>query len=122
MDPQYFVYSDDVDFMYRAAKSGIVMKYLPDVTMKHKVSSLTGGSATQFAMHYCTRNRIYFTRKHFSGPRGALLIFFYRSYLLLRYLVGKDPRREWEWKRNAAVEGMKMRINKATGLRHFPAR
>ena len=43
MDDTYFVYSDDVDFCWRAFKAGITLMTLPTSRLWHKVSSLTGG-------------------------------------------------------------------------------
>jgi GT2 family glycosyltransferase len=65
MDEHYFVYWDDTDFMYRAMKAGIRLMYLPEVKLLHKVGSLTGGATSPFAIHYGTRNSLYFLLKHF---------------------------------------------------------
>jgi GT2 family glycosyltransferase len=107
MDPLYFVYSDDADFMYRAGKAGIIMKYLPSARLLHKVSSLTGG-LSPFTLRYCTRNKIYFTRKHFSIVPATFWILVYRSYLFIRYLMGRDTKDVWKWKCAAVAEGAKL--------------
>ena len=109
MDPLYFVYSDDVDFMYRALKAGMVIKYLPSCTMKHKVSSLTGGSVSPFTMRYCTRNRVYFLLKNLSSPVAAFWIAAYRFYLFLRFASRRDSREILHFKRTALREGQQMR-------------
>jgi GT2 family glycosyltransferase len=63
MDEKYFVYCDDTDFCYRAMKSGYLMYYRPDVGFYHKVSSLTGGDDSEFAIRYMVRNKVYYMRK-----------------------------------------------------------
>jgi GT2 family glycosyltransferase len=63
MDEKYFVYCDDTDFCYRAMKSGYLMYYRPDIEFYHKVSSLTGGDSSEFALRYMVRNKIYYMRK-----------------------------------------------------------
>jgi GT2 family glycosyltransferase len=67
MDEKYFVYYDDVDFIFRAVKAGYKVFYSPDFEVLHKVSSLTGGKESNFSIHYGTRNRIYFIRKSYKG-------------------------------------------------------
>ena len=104
MDPLYFVYSDDVDFMYRAHKAGLVIRYLPEAKLWHKVSSLTGG-LNAFSVRYCTRNRAYFLRKHF--PRGYARVWngFYLVYQVGRWAAGKDSFGVLKLKRDAMREG-----------------
>lgn len=65
MDEKYFVYYDDTDFLYRAHKKGFRIKYLPQLTVLHKVSSSTGGNDSPFSIYYANRNRIYFIRKNY---------------------------------------------------------
>jgi len=71
MDEAYFVYVDDLDFLYRAWKKGLKMYYLPAAKLWHKVSSLTGAESP-FSVRYNTRNRAYFCRKHLRGLRYLL--------------------------------------------------
>lgn len=110
MDSQYFAYSDDVDFMYRAMKCGLTMKYTPTCSLLHKVSSLTGGRNSEFAAHYGTRNRVYFLRKSLPRLEAAFWISIYRAHLFLRYLTGRDRREIWTIRRKAVAEGMVMRL------------
>jgi hypothetical protein len=65
MDSRYFVYVDDVDFMFRAARAGKRLLYVPEATLLHKVGRLTGGEASPFSIRMGTRNRIFFHLKHF---------------------------------------------------------
>jgi GT2 family glycosyltransferase len=108
MDPLYFVYSDDVDFMYRALKAGLVTKYLPGVTMQHKVNSLTGGSRSPFVAKYCTRNRVYFLLKNQPAVAARFWIAIYRGYLSLRFILRRDSFQVWDLKRAAVAEGWEM--------------
>jgi GT2 family glycosyltransferase len=64
MDEKYFVYYDDTDFCLRALRAGVSMFLLPDQVLFHKVSSLTGGVESDFAIKYGVRNRVYYVRKH----------------------------------------------------------
>ncbi|MBU1145305.1 MAG: glycosyltransferase family 2 protein [Firmicutes bacterium] len=71
MDENYFVYFDDVDFMYRILKNGShKLVYLDDVSFFHKVGSLTRSSEknknknvfSNFYIEYRTKNLVYFLK------------------------------------------------------------
>jgi len=108
MDQNYFVYADDTDFMFRAMRKGLTLWYAPQCQLRHKISSLTGGDNTPFAIRYMTRNRIYFYRKNFSRTKAAILVWLYRLHLSLRYLRGIDPKSVWTAKQSAVQEGLAM--------------
>ena len=72
MDEKYFVYFDDTDFLFRVKKEGVhKIYYDSDVTLFHKVGSLTKSLTKEFDRSYRThfflkqniRNHIYFLRK-----------------------------------------------------------
>jgi hypothetical protein len=89
MDEAYFVYVDDLDFLYRAWKANLTMFYLPDAKLWHKVSSLTGAESP-FSVRYNTRNRAYFSAKHLSGinyvlTNASFLFWYYWQRLTGRY-------------------------------------
>jgi len=75
MDEKYFVYVDDVDFVYRALIKGYEIWYEPTLSLYHKVSTSTGGMESDFGLRFNTRNKIYFIRKFFKFP------FFYTAQL-----------------------------------------
>lgn len=109
MDERYFVYVDDVDFMYRAMKAGIKLIYTPETTLLHKVSSLTGGDGSPFALRYQVRNWAYFQRKHL--PRWLALLWYGQTQArsFFAYLFGKNTRSKWILRRTAAKDGWGMR-------------
>jgi GT2 family glycosyltransferase len=108
MDPLYFVYMDDVDFMLRACHAGIVLKYFPFCTVNHKVSALTGGATSDFTVKYCTRNRIYFLRKHLPFPFANLSAAAYLSYCYMRLVLRRDSESTWRLKKESIAEGTRM--------------
>lgn len=67
MDSNYFVYMDDVDFIYKARKAGYSINIIPSLNIDHKVGKSTGGFESVFSFKYSLRNRIYFARKFYSG-------------------------------------------------------
>jgi len=83
MDERYFVYVDDVDFMYRAMKAGMRLLYLPEIRLLHKVSSLTGKEESISMIRYCTRNRVFFLLKHLGLIRSLPLLIAYQLHFLL---------------------------------------
>jgi GT2 family glycosyltransferase len=87
MDEKYFVYYDDADFVWRMNHQNIHLLYVPVAQVAHKVSFSTGGGESPFSLFYCTRNRLYFSRKNLGFPRSLIA----QSYSLLAMLV-KYPR------------------------------
>lgn len=67
MDPVYFVYFDDTDFVYRATKRGYKVYLMPELIVFHKESASTGGVDSPFFAYYFNRNRLLFIRKNFHG-------------------------------------------------------
>lgn len=110
LDESYFVYTEDLDYCYRAMRGGISLWYLPACRLWHKVSSLTGGDDSPFAIRYMTRNRILFLRKHFSRPVAAFWILVYQLHLVLRRARNVDSRACWQAKRRAVAEGLAMTL------------
>jgi GT2 family glycosyltransferase len=102
MDERYFVYVDDSDFMYRAMKAGVRMIYFPGAKLLHKVSSLTGGGESQFAIHYATRNRVFFQLKYF-GVLRTLPWILARELTWFAALAAGRKDLTWFRRKNAAV-------------------
>jgi GT2 family glycosyltransferase len=79
MDDRYFVYYDDVDFVWRMKLHGMRLAFAPHVTVLHKVSTSTGGAESPFTLYYSNRNRLYFIRKNLHGLKKWVAL----SYALL---------------------------------------
>lgn len=107
MDPLYFVYVDDVDFMYRALKAGLVMQYLPQAKLWHKVSSLTG-HMSDFMIRYCVRNRIYFIKKNSVLGYSFLWMVGYLGYYVVMYLFGIYSKQIFHLKCTSVMEGYRL--------------
>lgn len=117
MDSRYFVYSDDVDFLYRCLKQGLSLWYVPDAKLWHKVSSLTG-NMSDFMVHYCTRNRAYFISKHFSWNIRFSLTVLYRLYHAIRFLLHIDQHSRYSLREKSWDTGCKMsRYNQISELK-----
>jgi GT2 family glycosyltransferase len=108
MDERYFVYMDDVDFMYRAMKLGTKLMYAPEATLLHKVGRLTGGDDSPFAHRYCTRNRIYFMLQHFGLVCSTPVLVFYELYFIAGLLFRRFSVNAFRIKQRAVWEGIIM--------------
>lgn len=108
MDEKYFVYYDDTDFCLRALKAGFKMYFLPSAILTHKVSSLTGGSTSKFAIRYITRNLVYYIRKNISQPLSLFWIICIQLALHLKFFFGKDNKEVYILKQKAFIEGLKL--------------
>jgi GT2 family glycosyltransferase len=109
MDSRYFVYQDDVDFLYRCYREGLSLWYLPEAVLYHKVSALTGGDESEFAIRYMTRNRTYFLRKHLPVWQG--LVWSLHFLLLtapMRVVRGRDSLHIWRLRCASLLEGWRM--------------
>jgi GT2 family glycosyltransferase len=106
MDEKYFVYFDDTDFMYRAKRHGYKIRYQPDITVLHKVSSLTGGSESPFSIYYSNRNRIYYIRKNFKGFKFLVAMSVTLFTRIIKYL--RYPQKEKNSLYTAVFDGLKL--------------
>lgn len=113
MDERYFVYSDDVDFMYRALLERLSIFMLPKVKLWHKVSSLTGGNESDFALFYGARGRSLFLYKHLGIFFGSIWSFIYLSFYWIRPLLGQDT-----WHRSS-VRRNGIRAGRMIGMKPF---
>jgi hypothetical protein len=89
--------------MSRAWKANQIVYCLPEAKLWPKVSSLTG-TASSFAIRYGARNRALFIAKHVPGFYGAVFQWMYAFYYLLRFLLRKDSRADYDIKRAAWEE------------------
>jgi GT2 family glycosyltransferase len=108
MDERYFVYVDDVDFMYRAMKMKIKLAYTHEAELLHKVGRLTGGEDSAFSHRFCTRNRVFFMLRHFGITASAPALILYQLYFLVSFLTRKFSFDSFCIKERAVMEGFDM--------------
>lgn len=90
MDSQYFVYFEDIDFMYRARQAGVELIYLPNATLRHRPHALTGGRKSEFTIRQGTKNYFYFLLKHFGFWKSLPLLIANQGYFAARLLLRLD--------------------------------
>jgi hypothetical protein len=106
MDPRYFVYFDDTDFCWRARELDVRFWYEPRGILYHKVSSLTGGSESDFAIKYATRNKVYFVLKNLGVLRTAYCLAIYQLVFLAKFVFGHDSKRVYLMKQRSYFRGI----------------
>lgn len=90
LDSQYFVYFEDIDFMYRARQAGVKLIYLPDAAVLHRPHALTGGPKSEFTVRQSTKNYFYFLLKNFGIWKTLPLLIANQAYFMARLLLGVD--------------------------------
>jgi len=99
LDPDFFVYSDEVDFARRLADAGWHSLYVPSAVAIHHEQLSTSGVPERRIVEFA-RNRDLYMRKHHSGASAlamrVLTALFYAERALGALLVpGHSPRRYW---------------------------
>jgi GT2 family glycosyltransferase len=108
MSSEFFVYMDDVDFMYRAKIAGVRLVYIPSARLLHKVGRLTGGPESPFTVRYCTRNRVYFLLRHFGLLRSLPMLLMMQAYYIVGLIIGRYSFGVYMLKQKATIEGSRM--------------
>jgi GT2 family glycosyltransferase len=98
-DPDFFVYSDEVDFCKRLRDAGWRTLYVPSAVAIHH-EQLSTGAVPERRIVELSRNRDRYMRKHHTPPAARavqLLTAFTYAVRALAALVlpGHDPRRYW---------------------------
>ena len=109
MDEKYFIYYDDTDFCLRATRKNIQMFYVPTTVLTHKVSSLTGGKHSKFALRYLIRNKVYYIRKNVISPISCIFLMLFQLKLFIDYLYHKEGREIYLLKQGSFTEGLRMK-------------
>lgn len=66
LDSDYFSYTEDVDWCFRAKKTGYKIFHVPSSKIFHKGSASTGGGMNPQVLFYIYKNSIIFMKKHAS--------------------------------------------------------
>jgi len=72
LDPEYFLYSEDVDFCLRAKNAGYKSMYVPSPTVWHKVTKEWITNPAQ--AYYYMRSAIMFAKKNLRGLKKFIFI------------------------------------------------
>ena len=102
LDEDFFIYSEDVDFSFRARVAGYSIVHVPAASAWHEQSSSAKENRGKwYRDYYVTRNKLLLYRKHYQGWRlGLARVSFSIRWLLapLTYTFLRG-----EWKRSVAI-------------------
>lgn len=96
MDPNYFLYVEDVDFCYRVKKSGYKITCTKDSIVYHKEGRSTVIKPT--VTYYNTRNRLYFAHKLNESFGNKLAFYIYFGVTRLLKMITKPQLAPYIWK------------------------
>ena len=109
MDERYFVYSDDVDFMFRARRLHISMFLIPGAKLWHKVNGLTGAES-DFSYFYGARGRALFLYKHMGRLSAPFWRILHGAFDFGRAAIRKNFRHGCMVKWRGMKEGRKVAL------------
>ena len=97
-DPQYFLYSDDIDLCTRAAALGARPVVVPDAAVVHVGGASSSSEGQRIKI---LRGKATYVRNHWSRPRARLGLALMRAGVGLRALgklaLGRDRSRGVDW-------------------------
>ena len=117
LDPDFFVYSDEVDFAYRLREAGWRSLYVPAARAIHHEQLATGASAQRRIVELA-RNRDLYMRKHHSAA-AALAVRWLAAWpyalraLAALVLPGHDATRYWRHARASVLPGRGVGLREA---------
>ncbi len=109
-DTIYFLYSEEVDFCYRAKKAGYKILNVPQSRVWHKISASVGGGESFNAIYHGTKSRIIFMRKNSQLYHWLVFVpycFFYSSRLIIIWLIKYKWSAEFTTRFRAMVKALK---------------
>jgi hypothetical protein len=119
MDPDFFVYSDEVDFARRLRDAGWRSLYVPGAQAIHQEQLSTGASGERRIVELARNRDLYMRKHHSAGAARAVRWLTAWSYALRALaavaLPGHSPRRYW---RHVAAT---LRPGRGEGLREAAA-
>jgi GT2 family glycosyltransferase len=116
MDAAYFVYWDDTDFCLRMQRADLRLMCDAGLSMSHKVSSLTGGTMSDFFIRYHHRNQVYYVRKHFGPVVLAYTLLMSILKAAIRVPLRGDTLRQFGLRLRSMGEGLKLPVAGRIGV------
>jgi len=86
LDERAFLYGEDVDFCWRAAKSGFRRVVVPQAKIYHKVGASVRRDSAMGLYHF-SKSRLYFHRKHHSTASHLVFLTLYLCSRIIKCLA-----------------------------------
>jgi len=95
LDPDYFMYVEDIDWCFRIKKKGYSILVNPNATVWHKSSASTGGDFNASVLFYIVRNNMIFLKKNaepYQVPTYIAVTLFYFTKEFLKSVLTDTER------------------------------
>lgn len=106
LDEKIFAYCEDTDFCIRLGKAKLPILYVPDAVIYHKVSSLTGGTRSDFYIQNAAFGKAYVLSKHGNSIERWCWEKVYQVFYILAWLRRKITYKQWLSAREAHAKGL----------------
>lgn len=106
LDEAIFAYCEDTDFCIRLGKAKLAIRYIPDAVIYHKVSSLTGGTQSDFYVKNAAFGKAYVLAKHGTLLERWFWSKIYQVFYAIKWLRGRLTAYQWQLARREHARGL----------------
>lgn len=106
LDEAIFAYCEDTDFCIRLGKAKLPILYVPDAVIYHKVSSLTGGTKSDFYVKNAAFGKAYVLAKHGNLLERWFWSKIYQGFYVINKLRGRLTANQWQLARREHTRGL----------------
>lgn len=106
LDEAIFAYCEDTDFCIRLGKANLAIRYIPDAVIYHKVSSLTGGTQSDFYVKNAAFGKAYVLTKHGTHLERWFWSNIYQVFYAINRLRGRLTVNQWRLARREHARGL----------------
>lgn len=106
LDEAIFAYCEDTDFCIRLGKANLAIRYIPDAVIYHKVSSLTGGTQSDFYVKNAAFGKAYVLTKHGTHLERWFWSKIYQVFYAINWLRGRLTTNQWQLARREHARGL----------------
>ena len=106
LDQAIFAYCEDTDFCIRLGKANLAIRYIPDAVIYHKVSSLTGGTKSDFYVKNAAFGKAYVLTKHGTHLERWFWSKIYQGFYAINRLRGRLTAAQWRLANSEHTRGI----------------
>lgn len=106
LDEAIFAYCEDTDFCIRLAQANLPLRYIPDAVIYHKVSSLTGGTQSNFYVKNAAFGKAYVLAKHGNLFERWFWSKIYQGFYAINRLRGRLTATQWQLAKKEHSRGL----------------
>lgn len=106
LDEAIFAYCEDTDFCIRLGNASLAIRYIPDAVLYHKVSSLTGGTQSDFYVKNAAFGKAYVLAKHGTHFERWFWSKIYQVFYAINWLRVRLNANQWRLARREHARGL----------------